>query len=581
MPGLDGLSGASANLPILLGVLCVCLTTHRESPAAPPQQKQTEEAAALLKEGKTVEAAELFIRVRRSHGEYQWHTPAAEGLLKCAEALRKGKTDESALLLPSVLLYAKEYHTALEAGLGIQDDQGEPDARALALYESGEAARVLCRWDDALHCFHRASKTPKDPKDVLALRAKREMAFCHEAKGEYAKAAQLYEGILANFPGKEQSRHLGYVRHRLAMIEKYRKETPASPRARRVSHLPMSVHSLAVGPDGKVYGGGCRDAMLYVYDPSSQEMKSLGRPVYDKDGYKVRALTTGPDGVIYGGTMGFYRGHLFAYDPKRDWNPGTEKTSNPRDLGRIPEGQIGVLAVAAAEDGRVYAGSIDDSYTLGGEPHAGALFYWDPQSEKIVKLGDEALFPPEGLRCPYALCIGPQGDVYCGGGGNLLLVYAPEARRFFTRSLPTPGTPRRRAPLFKRVSYVNSLAVGPDRRIYGGTMYDYHLFVYDPAKDLITDLGRQVDQGLSSYHPGLGAGKGGRLYASSSWQFYEHDPRSGESTILGVLDRAEGMVTFLAASPLGGAYAACYTSHLSKGPGERRVPSALYHLLPR
>ena len=546
---------------------------------AEPFEEQLKEATTLLAEGKALEAAGIYLKIRRSYSEYCWHTPAAEGLLKCAPLLRKDQRVEAALLLPSALLYAKDYEGALEAGLKVPEGVGEREARAEMLYETGEAARILCRWDDALRVFERVAKETPDPKGVLALRAKREVAFCQEAKGDFEQARQTYRDIAADFEGNQQAKYMGYVQHRLSMIEKYHGRKPASARVRRVAHLPFSVHSLAVGVDGKVFAGGCWDAMLYAYDPRSRQLKALGRPVFDKDGYKIRALTTGPDGIIYGGTMGFYRAHLFAYDPSRSWKPGPAKDSNPRDLGEIPKGQVGVLAIAATEDGRVYASSIDDSYTLKTEPHPGAVFYWDPDQEKILRLGDDQLFPSEGMRFSYALCIGPQGRLYAGGGSNLFLVYDPALRRFSTRDLPTPGTQRGKSPVHERVSNVNSLTVGPDRLIYGGTMYDYHLFAYDPVKDLMRDLGRQVDQGLSSYHPGLGLGKDGRLYASTSWQFYEYRPKTGVAKILGVLDKAEGMVTFLATSPLGGAYAACYTSHLSKSPLERRVPSAIYHLL--
>jgi len=546
---------------------------------AEPFEKRIRRATALLAEGKALEAAGIYIKIRRPYSEYCWHTPAAEGLLRCISLLQKDQSAEAVLVLPSALLYAKEYESALEAGLKAPEGVGEPAARADMLYETGEAARILCRWDDAIRAFERVLKETTDPKGVLALRAKREVAFCQEAKGAVEQATQTYRSILTGFEGKQQSKHMGYIKHRLAMIEKYHGKRPASVRVRRVAHLPFSVHSLAVGADGKVFAGGCWDAMLYAYDPKSRELNALGRPVFDKDGYKIRALTTGPDGIIYGGTMGFYRAHLFAYDPNRPWDPGPAKSGNPRDLGEIPKGQIGVLAVAAAKDGRVYASSIDDSYTLKTEPHPGAVFFWDPDQEKILRLGDDQLFPSEGLRFAFALCIGPKGRLYGGGGPNRFLIYDPALRRFLTRDLPTPGTQRGKSPVYERVSNVNSLTVGPDGLIYGGTMYDYHLFAYDPSKDLMRDLGRQVDQGLSSYHPGLGLGRNGRLYAATSWQFYEYRPKTGAAKLLGALDKAEGMVTFLAASPLGGAYAACYTSHLSKAPRERRVPSAIYHLL--
>lgn len=561
---------------LLCGFLSLWCQLEPGAFAGSKPEQRIEEAAKLLADGKAIEAARIYISLRRPYGEYRWHTLGAEGLQKCVPLLKEESRSEAALLLPSALLYAKEYRAALEAGMRVPKGVGNPDERALMLYETGEAARVLCRWDEAIQLFERAARDTPDPDPDLALRARREMAFCYEARGEVTRAKKLYDSILKDFSAKSQRHYRRYLEHRLAMIEKYHGKDAAARQTRRVAHLPMSVHSLAATPDGRAVAGGCWDAMLYVYDPKSRQLTGLGRPVADKDGYKVRAMTTGPDGVVYGGTMGFYRAHLFAYDPNRDWNPGTTKQSNPRDLGLIPERQIGVLAVAAAENGRVYAASIDDSYTLKTEPHAGAFFYWDPQKEKIINLGEAKLFAPGGLCRSYALCVGPKGQIYGGGGDNLLLVYAPTVNRFFTRTLPTPGTVRRRAALQERVSNVNALVPGVDGLVYGGTMFDYHLFAYDPVKDTTADRGRQVDQGASSYHPGLVRGENGTLYGSTSWTFYRYDPRADRSEVLGELDRAEGMVTFMAANPLGGAYAACYTSHLSKARRERRAPSAIY-----
>jgi len=65
---------------------------------------------------------------------------------------------------------------------------------------------------------------------------------------------------------------------------------------------------------GLIYGGGSADGVLFIFDPSTQRITSLGKAV---PAPRVRCLTVGLDGRVFG--IGGERegmGRLFCYDPQ-------------------------------------------------------------------------------------------------------------------------------------------------------------------------------------------------------------------------------------------------------------------------
>ena len=98
------------------------------------------------------------------------------------------------------------------------------------------------------------------------------------------------------------------------------------PEAGRIEHLDLRIPSVA-GRDfynkldavaldpqsGLIYGGGSADGVLFVFDPSTATIRSLGKVTAEP---RVRALTVGLDGSVYG-VSGEADGmaHLFRYDP--------------------------------------------------------------------------------------------------------------------------------------------------------------------------------------------------------------------------------------------------------------------------
>ena len=72
--------------------------------------------------------------------------------------------------------------------------------------------------------------------------------------------------------------------------------------------LAPEIPSLAVAPDGKIYGAGGSEqdmARLFSYDPASGAYEILGfvdvnrRPYYSWQAYVIRTMATGLDGTIY------------------------------------------------------------------------------------------------------------------------------------------------------------------------------------------------------------------------------------------------------------------------------------------
>ena len=67
--------------------------------------------------------------------------------------------------------------------------------------------------------------------------------------------------------------------------------------------------------DGRVYGGGTADGVLFAFDPATDDITSLGKVIPQP---RVRAMAVAHDGRVYGiaGPSDDIN-HLFVYDPKR------------------------------------------------------------------------------------------------------------------------------------------------------------------------------------------------------------------------------------------------------------------------
>ncbi len=113
--------------------------------------------------------------------------------------------------------------------------------------------------------------------------------------------------------------------------------------------------SFALDPrSGLIYGGGTADGVLFVFDPRTETVRSLGKPTCYRG---VRGLAVTNDGRLFG--MSGRRGdiaHLFCYEPR---------THELRDLGLVAsvleERAFGYefSCAVAGRDGQIFFGEHD------------------------------------------------------------------------------------------------------------------------------------------------------------------------------------------------------------------------------
>lgn len=72
--------------------------------------------------------------------------------------------------------------------------------------------------------------------------------------------------------------------------------------------------AITVASDGKVYVGSTPNGTLFQYDPETEAMRTIGKPVPSDT--VIWVLTPGKDGKVYGGTG--YSQSIFEYDPVTD-----------------------------------------------------------------------------------------------------------------------------------------------------------------------------------------------------------------------------------------------------------------------
>lgn len=233
-----------------------------------------------------------------------------------------------------------------------------------------------------------------------------------------------------------------------------------------VDGYPIVVHDLATAPDGKIYGcTGYRDgqsgeyyAHLFVYDPQTDAIENLGRPISNQS--SITRLAIAPDGIIYGVILGprtGYRpppGKLFSYNPESASFTLINTPSTIEGAGDLTVGSDGLLYVAGNENNTT-------------------IFTYDPVSKSFDIKGSLG-----GNGSVLRMITTVDGIIYIGCAVSGYFVrYDPERAwedRPYSEANDKPGVNPR---VFHWTGKVNALTEGQDGTIYFGNLSG-HIFSF-------------------------------------------------------------------------------------------------------
>ena len=215
----------------------------------------------------------------------------------------------------------------------------------------------------------------------------------------------------------------------------------------------MALFSLAAAGDGKIYGSTYINMHMFSVDPQTGTIDDLGKAL--RWGGQIDSMHGGRDGKVYMGS--YLHAVVSVYDPTRPWKIGTDRDSNPREIGPVGSGQYRTRSITLGPDGRVYVGSIP-SYN---SAPTGAFSRVDPESGEIRTWLD--LVPGGAVDHVVA----DEHYLYGAGGGKLFVFDPEQAKVVLTLDLP-----------------VSALVLAPGGRIVGTG--GGKLFVFSPSEMRVT-----------------------------------------------------------------------------------------------
>jgi streptogramin lyase len=295
-------------------------------------------------------------------------------------------------------------------------------------------------------------------------------------------------------------------------------EDPRTGEVRRVTFDYPSegamVTSLAVGPDGQVYGSSAHPMHLFVCDPATGRLTDWGG-IPRVDGGNFCAMAA-QGGYLFGAA--YSGGYLYRYDPAQPWNGETGDDPNPRLMAQFGADINRPRWCLAHPDGRhvVMAGFMD--YGMRG----GGLAIHDVTTEETQLLKHTDVVPEQSTIALVAL---PSGDLVGGtsietpGGGHatetegVLYVMDWATRKVIFRTVPVPGA-----------AEVYSLALDPDGLVYG-IASNRELFVFDPGKREVLHRASLAEYG-SLPRQVFVRGEDGRILALLSGAILRIEPKT-------------------------------------------------------
>jgi hypothetical protein len=255
----------------------------------------------------------------------------------------------------------------------------------------------------------------------------------------------------------------------------------------------MGSWGFTIDHGNRIYLGSYYGGHLLRFDPKTEKWEDLGQPGGEKESYICR-VTTAPDGKIWGGT--FPSATLFSYDPK---------TGVSQNFGRMDPEQF-YCYPTAGEDGLIYSAIQFQKVDI---------VVFDPEKKtKRSLIPDEARKPGR-----VTLMKGSDGKIYANVSTADFWFRVEEGERLVVVSEPSVPRPKNVLPDGRTFSLIDNsllsienpttkeikkipfryeaagsfifvLGTGPDNRIYGSSMLPLRLFVHDPDKQSLINLGK-------------------------------------------------------------------------------------------
>ncbi len=267
-----------------------------------------------------------------------------------------------------------------------------------------------------------------------------------------------------------------------------------------------AITSLVIGKDGSLYGGTSgKRAHLFVLDPAWDHVFPLGHlPGEESIRHSLAAAPDGMIWIgtslsnkgridergrdVLARYEDYSGGHLYKFDPNKERN-SRKRMQRPDPDRPLPH----VTDMGIAVEGEGIVCLISGSRELYGVTFPnGHFFITDLETGKTSDKG-EICGPPlneEPFRSiPRSLLVDTKGRVWGSGDYGALFYYDPGTEKIV--HLPELRLPSELGREFKTI--VDAMVQGPDGIIYGGTS-DGYIFRFDPETKKITNLGKPVMQ---------------------------------------------------------------------------------------
>jgi dienelactone hydrolase len=273
-----------------------------------------------------------------------------------------------------------------------------------------------------------------------------------------------------------------------------------------------AISTLALGPDGYIYGSSMHPMHFFRYDPEGEQIRDLG-PIWAIGGGNICAMAA--QGRYVAGPS-YSKGYFHLFDTTKPFRPEDADDPNPRIIAQF-EGDITRPRTCLGHpDGEhvIMGGFMGYGRTGGG---LGIVSLKTGEKELLTH---EQVIPYHSTHTLKAL---PSGDLVGGtsvltpGGGHprdsegVLYMMDWKTRKVVFRTAPVPGAPE-----------VFSLEVGPDGLVYG-VASGSRFFIFDPVKREVV-----YREDMSGYgdlvRPSLLTGEDEKIYVLFSKSIVRIDP---------------------------------------------------------